>query len=79
MYLFFAEVLKLFLQIKNEKARTSLSSMQRKRPIPFPQKFPNADPLALVLLKKMLAFDPDCRPSAEEVKTNITSCLERDT
>lgn len=53
-------------KIKNEKARTSLTNMQRKRPIPFPQKFPNADPLALVLLKKMLAFDPDCRPSAEE-------------
>ncbi|KAG5531230.1 hypothetical protein RHGRI_026001 [Rhododendron griersonianum] len=53
-------------KIKNEKARTSLTSMRKKRPIPFPQKFPNADPLALVLLKRMLAFDPEDRLSAEE-------------
>ncbi|XP_058182215.1 mitogen-activated protein kinase 15-like isoform X4 [Rhododendron vialii] len=53
-------------KIKNEKAHASLTSMRKKRPIPFPQKFPNADPLALVLLKRMLAFDPEDRPSAEE-------------
>ncbi|XP_058182223.1 mitogen-activated protein kinase 15-like isoform X12 [Rhododendron vialii] len=53
-------------KIKNEGARTSLSSMGKKRPIPFPQKFPNVDPQALVLLKRMLALDPEDRPSAEE-------------
>ncbi|CAH9099538.1 unnamed protein product [Cuscuta europaea] len=53
-------------RIRNEKARRYLSSMRRKRPIPFCQKFPNADPLALRLLEKMLAFDPKDRPNAEE-------------
>jgi serine/threonine protein kinase len=41
--------------------------MRRKKPIPFTQKFPNADPLALSLLERMLAFEPKDRPSAEEV------------
>ncbi|XP_066383066.1 mitogen-activated protein kinase 15 isoform X1 [Miscanthus floridulus] len=53
-------------RIRNEKAKRYLSSMRRKRPIPLTQKFPNADPLALRLLEKMLAFDPKDRPSAEE-------------
>ncbi|KAG0475764.1 hypothetical protein HPP92_015450 [Vanilla planifolia] len=50
----------------NEKARRYLSSMRKKKPIPFSQKFPNADPLALSLLEKMLAFEPKDRPTAEE-------------
>ncbi|VAH14174.1 unnamed protein product [Triticum turgidum subsp. durum] len=54
-------------RIRNEKARRYLSSMRRKKPVPFTQKFPNADPLALNLLERMLAFDPKYRPSAEEV------------
>lgn len=41
--------------------------MSKKQPLSFAQKFPNADPLALGLLKKLLAFDPKDRPSAEEV------------
>ncbi|KAM0948598.1 putative mitogen-activated protein kinase CMGC-MAPK family [Dioscorea sansibarensis] len=53
-------------RIRNEKARRYLSTMRRKKPIPFSQKFPNADPLALCLLEKMLAFEPKDRPSAEE-------------
>jgi len=53
-------------RIRNEKARRYLSSMRRKKPIPFTQKFPNADPLALSLLERMLAFEPKDRPSAEE-------------
>ena len=53
-------------RVRNEKARRYLSSMRRKRPIPFSQKFPNADPLALRLLERMLAFEPKDRPSAEE-------------
>lgn len=57
----------LFRQIRNEKARRYLSSMRKKKPISFSHKFPNADPLALRLLEKMLAFDPKDRPSAEEV------------
>ncbi|KAI8566190.1 hypothetical protein RHMOL_Rhmol02G0020700 [Rhododendron molle] len=53
-------------RIRNEKARRYLSSMRKKRPIPLSQKFPNADPLALRLLERMLAFDAKDRPSAEE-------------
>jgi mitogen-activated protein kinase 1/3 len=41
--------------------------MRKKNPVPFSQKFPNADPLALKLLEKLLAFDPKNRPTAEEV------------
>uniref|UniRef100_A0A1D1YRF0 mitogen-activated protein kinase n=1 Tax=Anthurium amnicola TaxID=1678845 RepID=A0A1D1YRF0_9ARAE len=53
-------------RVRNEKARRYLGSMRRKKPIPFSQKFPNADPLALRLLERMLAFEPKDRPSAEE-------------
>ncbi|XP_023763680.1 mitogen-activated protein kinase 15 isoform X3 [Lactuca sativa] len=53
-------------RIRNEKARRYLSSMRKKKPIPFSQKFPNADPLALRLLERMLAFEPKDRPTAEE-------------
>ncbi|XP_017219085.1 mitogen-activated protein kinase 9 isoform X1 [Daucus carota subsp. sativus] len=53
-------------RIRNEKAKRYLSSMRKKAPIPFSQKFPNADPLALRLLERLLAFDHQNRPSAEE-------------
>lgn len=53
-------------RIRNEKARRYLSSMRKKQAVPFSQKFPNADPLALQLLERLLAFDPKDRPSAEE-------------
>ncbi|EOY21266.1 Mitogen-activated protein kinase 8 [Theobroma cacao] len=53
-------------RIRNEKARRYLSSMRKKLPVPFSQKFPNVDPLALRLLEHLLAFDPKDRPTAEE-------------
>ncbi|XP_065030092.1 mitogen-activated protein kinase 10-like isoform X1 [Musa acuminata AAA Group] len=53
-------------RVRNEKARKYLSSMRKKQPVPFSQKFPNADPLALKLLERLLAFDPKDRPSAAE-------------
>ncbi|KAK6919749.1 Protein kinase domain, partial [Dillenia turbinata] len=53
-------------QVRNEKARRYLTSMRKKQPITFAQKFPNADPLALGLLERLLAFDPKDRPTAEE-------------
>lgn len=56
-----------FLQVRNEKARKYLMEMRKKRPVPFEQKFPNADPLALRLLQRLLAFDPKDRPTAKEV------------
>lgn len=46
--------------------------MRKKAPIPFSQKFPNADPLALRLLERLLAFDHQNRPSAEEVHKQNT-------
>ncbi|XP_010549071.1 PREDICTED: mitogen-activated protein kinase 9 isoform X3 [Tarenaya hassleriana] len=53
-------------RIRNEKARRYLGNMRRKPPIPFSQKFPNVNPLALRLLERLLAFDPKDRPTAEE-------------
>ncbi|KAK9106717.1 hypothetical protein Syun_022728 [Stephania yunnanensis] len=53
-------------RIRNEKARRYLSSMRKKLPVPFSQRFPSADPLALRLLERMIAFDPKDRPTAEE-------------
>lgn len=41
--------------------------MQKKNPVRFEEKFPNADPAALRLLRKLLAFDPKDRPTATEV------------
>ncbi|KAJ6823659.1 mitogen-activated protein kinase 16-like [Iris pallida] len=40
--------------------------MSRNTPVPFSQKFPGTDPLALHLLERLLAFDPKDWPSAEE-------------
>ncbi|KAL2462833.1 Mitogen-activated protein kinase 15 [Forsythia ovata] len=57
-------------RIRNEKARRYLSNMRKKHPVPFTQKFPNVDPLALQLLERLLAFDPKDRPSAEEALTD---------
>ncbi|ONI31701.1 hypothetical protein PRUPE_1G325700 [Prunus persica] len=53
-------------RIRNEKARRYLSSMKKKKSVPLSQKIPNADPLALRLLERLLAFDPRDRLSAEE-------------
>ncbi|KAI4333451.1 hypothetical protein L6164_018262 [Bauhinia variegata] len=52
--------------VRNDKARKYLMEMRQKPPVPFAQKFSNADPLALRLLQRLLAFDPKDRPTAEE-------------
>uniref|UniRef100_A0A0E0LBF1 mitogen-activated protein kinase n=1 Tax=Oryza punctata TaxID=4537 RepID=A0A0E0LBF1_ORYPU len=58
-------------QVRNDKARKYLTCMRKKQPASFSHKFPKADPLALQLLRKLLAFDPKDRPSAEEAcRTN---------
>eukprot|EP01006_Ploeotia_vitrea_P017055 TRINITY_DN48064_c0_g1_i1.p1 TRINITY_DN48064_c0_g1~~TRINITY_DN48064_c0_g1_i1.p1 ORF type:complete len:440 (-),score=231.69 TRINITY_DN48064_c0_g1_i1:210-1394(-) len=49
-----------------EKIRKYLYSLPRKRKIVWPKRFPGADPLALDLLDKLLSFNPDKRPTAEE-------------
>ncbi|XP_074319249.1 mitogen-activated protein kinase 18-like isoform X2 [Silene latifolia] len=56
--------------VRNDKARKYLTDMRKKQPVSFSQKFPNADPLALRLLKRLLAFDPKDRPTAEEALTD---------
>ncbi|RCV26629.1 hypothetical protein SEVIR_5G264400v4 [Setaria viridis] len=53
-------------RIRNEKARRYLTSMRKKQPVPFSERFPKADPSALKLLQRLLAFDPKDRPTAEE-------------
>ncbi|CAN4103003.1 unnamed protein product [Withania somnifera] len=52
--------------VRNEKARKYLTDMRKKSPVSFTEKFPKADPLALRLLQRLLAFDPKDRPTAEE-------------
>lgn len=52
--------------VRNDKARKFLTDMRRKQAVRFADKFVNADPLALELLQKLLAFDPKDRPTAEE-------------
>ncbi|XP_058747458.1 mitogen-activated protein kinase 15-like [Vicia villosa] len=52
--------------VRNDNARKYLSGMRKKPPVPFEHKFSNADPLALRLLQKLLAFDPKDRPTAEQ-------------
>ncbi|CAN6817959.1 unnamed protein product [Brassica oleracea] len=53
-------------RIRNEKARRYLSSMRKNQPVPLSHKFTKADPLALRLLERLLAFDPKDRASAED-------------
>ncbi|CAL0310705.1 unnamed protein product [Lupinus luteus] len=57
------EIIKGF---RNGKVRKCLTDMKKKLPVPFEKKFPNADPLALRLLQRLLAFDPKDRPTAQE-------------
>ncbi|RDY14426.1 Mitogen-activated protein kinase 19, partial [Mucuna pruriens] len=58
--------LETITRVRNDNARKYLMRMQKKQPVPFEKKFPNADPLALRLLQKLLAFDPKNRLTAQE-------------
>ncbi|KAJ0694857.1 putative mitogen-activated protein kinase CMGC-MAPK family [Helianthus annuus] len=53
-------------RVRNDKARKYLTDMRRKKPVSFSEKFLQADPLALKLLQRLLAFDPKDRPTAEQ-------------
>ena len=53
-------------KVRNEKARRFLGNMRVKPKIPFSSRFPGAAPAALALLERMIAFDPEDRPTAEE-------------
>ena len=54
------------MQVRNDKARRFLTNMKKKDGTSFESHFPKAESKALKLLKRMLAFDPSDRPSAEE-------------
>ena len=53
-------------RISNPKARSFLAQLPPTEPQPFAARFPNADPQALLLLGRLLAFDPLDRPSTAE-------------
>lgn len=55
-----------FYGIKSRRARDYIRSLPFKKRIPFSQLFPNANPLALDLLERMLAFNPAKRITVEE-------------
>ncbi|KDQ18940.1 hypothetical protein BOTBODRAFT_28421 [Botryobasidium botryosum FD-172 SS1] len=53
-------------RIGSEKAQAYIRSLPLKKQIPFVKLYPHADPLALDLLAKMVAFDPSDRISVIE-------------
>jgi len=53
-------------KVRNEKARKFLQNMRIKPAVPLSEKFPKVAPKALNLLSKLLAFDPDDRPTAAQ-------------
>jgi hypothetical protein len=53
----------LLRQVRSDKAREYLNSLQFKPPRDMRSLFPQCDPLALDLLGRMLTFDPDKRIS----------------
>ncbi len=57
-------------RIGNPKARAFLNALPPKQPRPLEQKFPNADPQALAILRRLLCFDASERPSAADALTD---------
>ena len=56
--------------VRNEKARRFLQQMPPKPAQSMEARFPKAQPAALRLLERLIAFDPHKRPSAEEALTD---------
>jgi p38 MAP kinase len=54
------------IECANSQTLRFVQSLPKREKVPFQTKFPNADPLALDLLEKMLVFDPRTRISAPE-------------
>mmetsp|Transcript_44325 Transcript_44325/g.86718 ORF Transcript_44325/g.86718 Transcript_44325/m.86718 type:complete len:397 (-) Transcript_44325:31-1221(-) len=52
--------------ISNEKALEYIKGLKPKRKVPFSEIYPNANPLALDLMDKMLTFNPHKRISVQE-------------
>ncbi|RIB17943.1 kinase-like domain-containing protein [Gigaspora rosea] len=55
-----------FYGIKSRRARDYIRSLPFKKRIPISHMFPNANPLALDMLEKLLAFNPSKRITVEE-------------
>eukprot|EP00798_Chlamydomonas_sp_ICE-L_P023027 gene23027-30219_t len=53
-------------KVRNEKARRFLLAMRKKPGVDFEQHLKHSEPEALALLKRLLAFDPADRPTAEQ-------------
>ncbi|KAA8529057.1 hypothetical protein F0562_033455 [Nyssa sinensis] len=55
-------------RIRDEKARRYLSSMRKKSPVPFSQKFPNSDPLAALTDPYFRGLaNVECEPSTQPI------------
>jgi len=52
--------------ISNDKALEYIKSLEKREKIPFSQIYPDANPLAIDLMEKMLAFNPHKRISVDE-------------
>ena len=55
-----------YLTIRSRRAREYLKGLPVRRKVPFRSMFPNANPLALDLLDKLLTFNPMKRITVEE-------------
>lgn len=53
-------------RIASPRAQQYIKSLPYKPPVPFEQLYPDANPLALDLLRRLLAFDPSERISCDE-------------
>lgn len=53
-------------KVRNEKAKRFLIALPKKKPVRFEDRFPELEPKAVSLLKRLLSFDPLKRPSAAE-------------
>ncbi|KLO19068.1 kinase-like protein [Schizopora paradoxa] len=53
-------------RIHSDKARAYVKSLAFRKPVPYKELMPSADPLALDLLEKLLAFDPVDRITVPE-------------
>ena len=55
-----------YLTIRSRRAREYLKGLPVRRKVPFKTLFPNANPLALDLLDKLLTFNPQKRITVED-------------
>ena len=53
-------------RVKHDKARMYLKGLAHRPGVPLKEKYPGADPRAIDLLSKMLAFDPERRLTAKD-------------